>query len=179
MRWSRDGHGLRFTLFEPVRAAPLNNFSGTPGTSTARRTCTKYAAIFLLLPALGLPPLQARAQGTAAAQPSQKDLSQLSLDELMNVKVDVVYGASKFQQKVTEAPASVMIITADEIRKYGYRTLSDLLESVPGFYITNDRNYSYVGLDGISGPTDYSVHLLLLIDGHPPMSAPTRFSIST
>ena len=84
----------------------------------------------------------------------------------MNVKVDVVYGASKFQQKVTEAPASVMIITADEIRKYGYRTLSDLLQSVPGFYVTNDRNYSYVGLDGISGPTDYSIHLLLLIDGH-------------
>ena len=166
MRWRRDGHGLRLILFEPVRAAPLNNFSGTPGTGTVPRTSAKHAAIFLLLLALGLPPLKAQGQGTAAAQLPQKDLSQLSLDELMNVNVDVVYGASKFQQKVTEAPASVMIITADQIRKYGYRTLSDLLESVPGFYVTNDRNYSYVGLDGISGPTDYSVHLLLLIDGH-------------
>jgi outer membrane receptor for ferrienterochelin and colicins len=166
MRCRRDGDGLRSTLLEPVRTVPLNNFSGTPGTSAVRQTPSKHAAIFLLLLALGLPPLDARGQGTAAAQPPQKDLSQLSLDELMNVKVDVVYGASKFQQKVTEAPASVMIITADEIRKYGYRTVSDLLESVPGFYVTNDRNYTYVGLDGISGPTDYSVHLLLLIDGH-------------
>ena len=165
MPWRRCD-GLRLTLLEPVRTVLLNNFSGTPGTSTVRRTSAKHAAIFLLLLALGLPPLNARGQGTAAAQPPQQDLSQLSLDELMNVKVDVVYGASKFQQKVTEAPASVMIITADQIRKYGYRTLSDLLESVPGFYVTNDRNYSYVGLDGISGPTDYSVHLLLLIDGH-------------
>jgi outer membrane receptor for ferrienterochelin and colicins len=35
----------------------------------------------------------------------------------MNLKVDTVYGASKFQQKVTEAPSSVTIITAEEIQK--------------------------------------------------------------
>ena len=84
----------------------------------------------------------------------------------MNLKVDTVFGASKFQQKVTEAPSSVTIITADEIQKYGYRTLSDVLQSVPGFYVTNDRNYSYIGADGISRPTDYNTHLLMLIDGH-------------
>jgi iron complex outermembrane receptor protein len=53
-----------------------------------------------------------------------------------------VYGASKYEQKVTEAPSAVTIITADEIRKYGYRTLADILQSVTGFYVTNDRNYS-------------------------------------
>ena len=84
----------------------------------------------------------------------------------MNLKLDTVFGASKFQQKVTEAPSSVTIITADEIQKYGYRTLSDVLQSVPGFYVTNDRNYSYIGVDGISRPTDYNTHLLMLIDGH-------------
>ena len=84
----------------------------------------------------------------------------------MNLKVDTVFGASKFQQKVTEAPSSVTIITADEIQKYGYRTLSDVLQSVPGFYVTSDRNYSYIGVDGISRPTDYNTHLLILIDGH-------------
>jgi outer membrane receptor protein involved in Fe transport len=53
-----------------------------------------------------------------------------------------VYGASKYEQKVTEAPSVVTIVTADEIRKYGYRTLVDILQSVTGFYVTNDRNYS-------------------------------------
>ena len=33
----------------------------------------------------------------------------LSMEELMNVEVDTVYGASKFQQKVTEAPSSITI----------------------------------------------------------------------
>ena len=110
--------------------------------------------------------LETRAQGTGETKEDKKDLSQLSVDELMNLKVDTVYGASKFQQKVTEAPASVTIITADEIEKYGYRTLSDVLQSVPGFYVTNDRNYSYVGMEGISRPTDYNTHLLIMIDGH-------------
>jgi outer membrane receptor for ferrienterochelin and colicins len=166
MPWTRDGDGLRFTLLETLRTVPQNNFSGRPGTSTAQRTSTKHGAILLLLLSLGLPPLEARGQGTAEPKPPQKDLSQLSLEELMNIKVDVVYGASKFQQKVTEAPASVTIITADEIQKCGYRTVSDLLQSVPGFYVTYDRNYSYVGMEGISRPTDYNTHLLILIDGH-------------
>lgn len=43
----------------------------------------------------------------------------------MDIKV---YGASQYVQKVTEAPASVTIITADEIKKYGYQTLADVLQ---------------------------------------------------
>ena len=127
--------------------------------------CRRGLSLLLLL-SLGVAPRQIRGQGNKENQQPHKDLSQLSMEELMNVEVDTVYGASKFQQKVTEAPSSITIITADEIAKYGYRTFSDLLQSVPGFYVTNDRNYSYVGVDGISRPTDYSTHLLLLIDGH-------------
>ena len=115
---------------------------------------------------LALPPAGALAQVSPDGKDSQKDLTKLSIEELMDIKIDTVFGASKFQQKVTEAPASITIITADEIAKYGYRTLADVLRSVPGFYITNDRNYTYAGADGISRPTDYNTHLLILVDGH-------------
>lgn len=84
-------------------------------------------AVLLLLLALGAWPREAGGQETAESRPVHKDLSQLSIEELMSIKVDTVYGASKFQQKVTEAPSSITIITADEIQKYGYRTVSDLL----------------------------------------------------
>ena len=81
-------------------------------------------------------------------------------------EIPSVYGASKYEQKVTEAPASVSIITASEIKNYGYRTLADVLRSVRSFYVTNDRNYSYVGVRGFGRPGDYNSRILLLVDGH-------------
>ena len=84
----------------------------------------------------------------------------------MNIQVEEVYGASKYLQKVTQAPSSVTIVTSDEIHKYGYRTLADVLRSVRGFYVTNDRNYSYVGTRGLLRPGDYNSRILLLVDGH-------------
>ena len=98
----------------------------------------------------------------AAATKTQEYL-RLGLEELMNIEV---YGASQHIQKVSEAPASVTIITADEIKKYGYRTLADILQSVPGFYVTNDRSYSYIGVRGFNRPGDFSSRILLLMDGH-------------
>lgn len=94
------------------------------------------------------------------------DLSDFSLEELMELNINSVYGASKYRQKTSEAPASVTIVTADEIQKYGYRTLADIMRSVRGFYVTNDRNYSYVGVRGFARPGDYNSRILLLVDGH-------------
>lgn len=103
-----------------------------------------------------------------AAQDShnQPDLMDMSLEDLMKVDIDSVYGASGYKQKVMDAPASITIITADEIRRYGYQTLADILRDVPGFYITYDRNYTYLGVRGFSRVGDYNSRVLLLIDGH-------------
>jgi outer membrane receptor for ferrienterochelin and colicins len=93
---------------------------------------------------------------------SPADLTELSLEDLLQV---TVYSASKFEQKTTEAPSSVTIITASDIEKYGYRTLADILSSVRSFYTLYDRNYRYVGVRGFNRPGDYNSRILLLIDG--------------
>jgi outer membrane receptor for ferrienterochelin and colicins len=94
------------------------------------------------------------------------DLTELSIEELIKVKVGTVYGASKFEQKVTEAPSSISIVTADDIRKFGYRTLADILRSLMSFNISYLRDYSYVGVRGFGRPGDYNSRILLLVDGH-------------
>jgi outer membrane receptor for ferrienterochelin and colicins len=99
----------------------------------------------------------------AAAQDKTKDLTQLSLDYLMKVEV---YSTSKHLQNASDAPSSVTVVTADEIQKHGYRTLADILESVRGFYITYDRDYSFAGVRGFGRLGDSNNRILVLIDGH-------------
>ncbi len=93
-------------------------------------------------------------------------LKSLSLEDLSAVKVDTVVGASKHEQKVTDAPAAVSIVTADDIRMQGYRTMADILRSVRGFYGTYDRGYHAIGMRGINIPGDFGGRLLITVDGH-------------
>ena len=100
------------------------------------------------------------------AAEAQQPLPELSLEELMRLDAGQVFGASERLQPVTEAPASVSFITAEEIKRYGYRTLADILRGVRGMYVTNDRNFSYLGTRGFGNPGDYNSRVLLLVNGH-------------
>jgi outer membrane receptor for ferrienterochelin and colicins len=99
----------------------------------------------------------------ATAQQPTKDLGDASVAELGNIQV---YSASKHLQSASDAPSAVTVITADEIQEFGFRTLADILESVRGFYVTYDRDYSFVGVRGFGRLGDSNNRVLVLIDGH-------------
>jgi outer membrane receptor for ferrienterochelin and colicins len=145
-------------MFRPRRCQPLDR--GKPRFSLlGRQTWTRAllgVLIFLLL--------FGGEVGRAAAAPStKKNLTDLSLEELMDIPV---YGVSKYPQKLSDVFASVTVVTREDIKRYGHRTLADILRSVPGFFVTNDRNYEYLGIRGFNRPGDYNSRFLLLVDGH-------------
>jgi len=86
-------------------------------------------------------------------------------DDLLFADIPVVIGASKHEQRVSEAPASVTIVTAEQISRFGWRTVGEVLDSVRGMYMTRDRNYAYTGMRGFSPPGSYSERILILLDG--------------
>lgn len=124
-------------------------------------------APILLSPVMGM----AQTELEGAAPPSETtpvgEPDQILNEEAMLLgETPIVYSAAKYEQKITEAPAAITIITADQIRKYGYRSLHQVLQSVPGFFISNDRLYDYLGIRGFNRPADFNSRFLLLVDGH-------------
>jgi iron complex outermembrane receptor protein len=93
------------------------------------------------------------------------------IEELDAVLAQPVYGssrfasASKYEQDVSDTPGTVYVRTGGEIRTQGYRTLAEVLDSMPGVHLRYDRVYTYLGVRGISRPGDYSSRVLVLIDG--------------
>ncbi len=88
-------------------------------------------------------------------------------DEFKLLSEPVVTAASRRVQLLSEAPSSVTVITSREIERFGYLSLADLLSSVRSFYISDDRNYKYVGVRGFARPSDYNYRVLFMLNGHP------------
>lgn len=89
---------------------------------------------------------------------------ELSLEDLMQVKLPTVTTASKKSEKVTEAPGMVYVIDKNDIRLRGYSTLKDVLRDLPGMELTN--NYfselgSQVSVRGITS----SNKIVVLLNG--------------
>jgi len=79
----------------------------------------------------------------------------LSLQELMDVQI---YSAGKKAEKVQDIPASVYIITRDDIERAGYSTLEELIMHVPGLFHIDDYEDFKVGFRGTLGGS-YAVML--------------------
>ena len=64
-------------------------------------------------------------QGIGVSPDSLDALGEMSLEELSSVKLDPVYGASRYMQKTREAPSLVTIVDSGKIEKYGHHHGTD------------------------------------------------------
>lgn len=91
-------------------------------------------------------------------------LKNLSFEEILNVEF-TISSASKFEQPITRAPASVTVITAEEIKRYGYRSLGDILNSVRSFHTYYHPAFQVSGVRGYARPAEES-RVLMMVDGN-------------
>jgi len=95
------------------------------------------------------------------AQTPPRDLTQFSLEDLMNVQVISV---SKKEQKLAKTGAAIFVISQEDIRRSGATTIPDLLRMVPGVDVARlDHSNWAVSIRGFSNV--YSNKVLVLIDG--------------
>ncbi|WP_298209468.1 TonB-dependent receptor [Acidovorax sp.] len=136
------------------------------GPTQSQRRPKHLAAVSsaLALPALRVSALLlvCVAAANMQAQAAAADIADMPLEQLMQMQVTT---ASRYAQTALEAPAAVSVVTADDIRLFGYRTLAEVLGSMRGLYVSYDRSYHYLGTRGFSTPGDYNTRVLLLVNG--------------
>jgi outer membrane cobalamin receptor len=113
-------------------------------------TCSLAGALAALL---------AGASMQAQAGPATDELDLLAQE-------NQVYAASRYVQTIAETPADVAVISRDDIARFGYRSVQQALQSLPGLYNAASQ-WPALGLSGIAVPGDFGSRLLYLVNGMP------------
>ncbi len=169
--------GVRFVSRRPVAApwiSPICEVASqrvpfSPRFCFSFRFPLSYLAVFLaFFPVFGW-----RASVVSADEEVQADRAAGSSDdlvlgdeevELFELEVPLVVTASRREQKITSAPYAMSVITAEDIRLSGARSIPDALRLVPGMDVSELGCGSYAvsprGLHGLVSRT-----VLVLVDG--------------
>ncbi len=106
---------------------------------------------------------EAEANGSA---PGSADLTRMSLSELANLDVTSVSKASEALQR---APATIYVITHEDIVRSGVTSVMEALRLAPNLLVQQQNSSSYTisarGLAGNAAAQNFSNKLLILIDG--------------
>jgi iron complex outermembrane receptor protein len=122
--------------------------------SSSTRVLAAAAAIF----AAGAARVPAK-QGSVAQSP--QDLTQLSLEELAGLKVEV---AARRPQRQWDVPAAATMIASEDVVRTGRTTLPEALRLAPGVHVARATSNSWAfGIRGFSSTLSRSV--LALVDG--------------
>jgi iron complex outermembrane recepter protein len=89
------------------------------------------------------------------------DIADLSLEQLTRITVTSV---SRREETLVEAPASIFLITAEDIRRSGATTLPEALRLAPNLQVARTDTSQYA-ISARGGNTNTANNMLVLIDG--------------
>ena len=93
--------------------------------------------------------------------PAAKPADELSLEDLVNIKVTSV---TKKETSLEDSPAAVTVVTQDDIRRFGITSIPEALRLVPGMDVAQVNSHEWaVSVRGFNG--EFANKLLVLVDG--------------
>jgi iron complex outermembrane receptor protein len=114
-------------------------------------TCLRYIAVVLLC----------LARLCAQENENRPDLSNMSVEDLMNLQVTT---AGKIEQKLSQIPSAVYVITAEDIRRSGFTSVPEALRLAPGVEVAQINSSTWaIAIHGFN--SRYANKLLVLVDG--------------
>ena len=125
------------------------------GRATTRRFSRLGAGLLAMTLGLGLP------GSASAASAMGDDLTEMSLEDLMSLEVS---SFSKKDEKLSETPAAVFVITNDDIRRSGATSIPEALRMAPGLQVSQINASTWaISSRGFAG--QFANKMLVMIDG--------------
>ena len=87
-----------------------------------------------------------------------EELKGMEIEQLMQVQVSTI---SRMGERLDLAPGSIHVYSRDQIRRRGYRTLGELLQTVPGFTVFHRDQQFVVGIRGLNANDNDKMSLLI------------------
>lgn len=93
-----------------------------------------------------------------------EDLAELSLEELLNTRVVTASSSGAEERAMTSA--NVYVVTRQQIETHGWRSLGEILATVPGLYVMDNHLQPSVSVRGVSGGLNAGTRIIkVMIDG--------------
>ncbi len=117
-----------------------------------------------LASALALAAIPAAAMAQPDPDGGKVEIAAVDLESLLDLSIESV---ALHEERASEASASVFVLSGDDLRRQGFRTLDEALRSVPGMFGYADGLYPMIGVRGMGSLGDFTTRILILVDGHP------------
>ncbi|MBI5185767.1 MAG: TonB-dependent receptor [Nitrospinae bacterium] len=150
-------YGIAFCLFVVYAAFEcLTNFTAFHSSQPTKKTNFHPAIILITLLVLHLGGLPCRASNL------EDKLFDLSVEELMEVEIITASGT---KENLKEAPATMVVVTAEEIKQRGYTDVTEVLYDLPGFDVMLYNGTFYLTAYQRGYRTPYTNRTLFMING--------------
>ncbi|MDO8589258.1 MAG: TonB-dependent receptor plug domain-containing protein [Armatimonadota bacterium] len=163
MKCVLQGVNIRGGFRTPQRLLPAYSAAFIPPTVYWRVFSASCLVALLFTTALCMAHAAEAPAAVTSEAPETRDLTELSLEDLLDVEVKVT-SASKKSEALFDASAAIYVITAEDIRRSGATSIVEALRLAPGLHVARiDANKWAVSSRGFSDR--FSNKLLVLIDG--------------
>lgn len=82
--------------------------------------------------------------------------------QAVELQTTTVVSAAGYEQNIADAPASISVVTREELEKQSYTSIVDAMKHIPGVYVTGGGNAQDISIRGMSDS-----YTLFLVDGRP------------
>ena len=131
------------------------------GFTTFKRAGSILTVMSSLVLSLSETAAQEAAKGGASEQ--VEDVDDLDLMKVLNVQVST---ATKGAENLDDAPAVITVVTREDIERWGYRSVGEVLANTVGFFSIDDHILPNVGVRGVTGGLGAESSIIkVMIDG--------------